>query len=75
MVADLGGGYVETEDECDGEAEDGCAAEDGVDADQDARSYAPCEFFRCGSHAKEREDGKGDVTIEPAVMDRLASLR
>ena len=75
MVADLGGGYVKTEDECDDQAEDGGATENGVDANQQARGYAPCELFRGGSNAEEREDGKGDAAVEPVVVDGRWSLR
>lgn len=41
VVAELGGGYVEAEDEGGGEAEDGCGAEDGVEADEEANGDAP----------------------------------
>lgn len=75
VVSNLRGSQVEAEDECNGEAEDRRAAQDRVNADQYAGGHAPCEFFRCGSHAKEREDGKGDVAIEPVVTDRRVSLR
>ena len=75
VVADLRGGNVEAEDECDGKAEDGGAAEDGVDANEDAGSYAPCESFGCGSHAEKREDGKGDAPVEPVVVDGRRRLR
>ena len=75
VVADLRGGYVEAEDESYSEAEDGGAAEDGVDANEDAGSYAPCEFFGCGSHAEKREDGKGDAPVEPVVVDGRRRLR
>jgi len=46
VVADLRGGYVETEDKGQRETEDGGAAEDGVDADEKAHGYAPGELFR-----------------------------
>lgn len=75
MVADLGGGYVEAEDEGDGKAKDGGAAKDWVDADEKSCGYAPCEFFGRGSHAEEREYGKGDAAVDPIVMDRRGSLR
>jgi len=41
VVTDLRGGYVEAEDECQGEAEDGGASEDGIDANEDSRGDAP----------------------------------
>jgi hypothetical protein len=41
VVAKLRGGYVEAEDEGDGEAEDGGAAQDRVDADEKADGDAP----------------------------------
>ena len=69
VVADLRGGDVEAEDEGDGEAEDGGAAEDGIDADEEAGGDAPGELFRGGSHAEEREDGKGDAAVDPVVVD------
>jgi len=74
VVADLRGGYVETKEQCDREAEDGCAAEDRVDADEEAGGDAPGEFFGGGSHAEEREDGKHDAAVEPIVMDGRAAL-
>lgn len=69
VIANLRGGYVETKDKREGEAEDGGAAEDGVDADEETDGDAPCQFFRGCSHAKEREDRKGDAAIDPAVMN------
>ena len=41
VVADLRGGDVEAEDKGQGEAEDGGAAEDGIDADEEAGGDAP----------------------------------
>ena len=41
VVADLRRGYIETEDEGDGEAEDGGASEDGIDADEETGGDAP----------------------------------
>jgi hypothetical protein len=41
VVGELGCGYVEAEENCYGEAEEGGAAEDGVDADEEANSDAP----------------------------------
>ncbi len=70
----LRGGYVEAKEECDREAEDGCAAENGVDADEEAGGDAPGEFFRGRSHAEEREDRKDDAAVEPVVMDGRAAL-
>jgi hypothetical protein len=65
----LGGGYVEAEDEGQGEAENSGAAEDRVDADEEAGGNAPGQFFGCGSHAKEREDGESDAAVDPVVVD------
>ena len=45
-VADLRGGYVETEDKGEREAEDGRAAEKGIDADEQADGHAPCQSLR-----------------------------
>lgn len=69
VVAQLRSGNVEAEEEGEGEAEEGGAAEDGVDADQQAGGETPGEVFRCGSHAQEREDGKGNAAVDPVVMD------
>ena len=74
VVADLRGGYIEAKDKCDREAEDGRAAKDGVDADEEACGDAPCEFFGGGSHAEESEDREGDATVEPVVMDGRPAL-
>lgn len=41
VVAQLGGGDVEAQDESYSEAKDGGAAEDGVDADEEAYGEAP----------------------------------
>jgi hypothetical protein len=70
----LRGGYVETEDEGQREAEDGGTAKDGVDADEEAGGDAPGQSFRRGSHAEQCEDGKGDAAVEPVVMDGRRSL-
>jgi len=69
VVADLRGRYVEAEDNSYGEAEDGGAAEDGVDADEEAGGDAPGQLFRRGSHAEEREDRKGDAAVDPVVVN------
>jgi len=69
VVADLRCGYVEAKDKCQSEAEDGGAAEDRVDADEEAGSDAPGQLFRRCSHAQEREDGKGDTAVDPVVVD------
>jgi len=45
VVADLRGGDVEAEDEGYGEAEDGGAAEDGIDADEKTGGDAPGQLF------------------------------
>ena len=74
VVAELRGGNVEAEDEGQGEAEDGGAAEDGIDADEEAGGDAPGQLFRRGSHAEQREDGKGDAAVEPVVVDGSGSL-
>jgi hypothetical protein len=67
-------GYVETEDEGQSEAEDGGAAEDGVDANEKADGDAPGELFRRGSHAEQCEDGKDYAAVEPVVVDGGRSL-
>ena len=74
VVADLRGGYVEAEDESYSEAEDGGAAEDGVDADEEPDGDAPGQLFRRGSHAEEREDGKGDAAVNPVMVDGSLAL-
>ncbi len=75
VVADLGCGYVEAEDEGDRKAKNRGAAENWIDADEETGCYAPCEFFGSGSHAEEREDRKGDAAVEPVVVDGRGSLR
>jgi hypothetical protein len=74
VVAKLRGGYVETEDESSGEAEDRGAAQDGVDADEEASGDAPGQFLRCGSHAQERENRQNDAAVRPVVMDGSGAL-
>lgn len=74
VVGQLRGGDVEAEEEGRGKADDGGASEDGVDADEEADGDAPGELLRGGSHAEEREDGKGDTAVSPVVMERWARL-
>ena len=52
----------------------GGAAEDGIDADEQAGGDAPGQLFGRGSHAEECEDGKGDAAVEPVVVDGSGSL-
>lgn len=68
MIADLRGDEVEAQDGRGGEADQGGAAEDGIDADDEPDGDAPGELFRGRSHAEQREDGKRNAAIEPAVM-------
>ena len=74
VVADLRGSYVEAEGDGDGEAEDGGAAKNGIDADEKAEGEAPGELFWRRSHAEQREDRKSDAAIEPVVMDGRGAL-
>ena len=74
VVAELGSGNIEAEDESQSEAEDGGAADDGIDADEEARGDAPGQLFGRGSHAKEREDRKRDAAVEPVVMDGSGAM-
>lgn len=69
VVANLRGGYVEAEEEGESEAENGGAANDGVDADEESGGDAPGKLLRRSSHAEEREDGKGEATIDPVMVD------
>ena len=68
------GGYVEAEDKGQPEAEDGGAAQEGIDADEEADGDAPGELFRRGSHAEQCEDGKGDAAVDPVVVEGSGSL-
>lgn len=70
MIGELGGGQVEAEKECSGETDHGGAAKYGIDADEESDCDAPGEFLGRRSHAEECEDGKGDATVRPVVMDR-----
>ena len=74
MVADLRGSYVQAKDQCDGKAENARAAQDGVDADEQAGGNAPGQPFRRGSHAEQGEDGKDDAAIDPVMVDGSGSL-
>ncbi len=65
VAAELGGGDVEPEEEGGGEAQDGGASEDGVNADEESGGDAPGEFVRGGSHAQEGEDGKNGAAVDP----------
>jgi hypothetical protein len=73
VVSDLRGCDVETEDKGHCEAKNSCAAENGVDTDEESGGDAPCEFLWSRSEAEESEDGQGDASIEPVVMDGLGS--
>jgi hypothetical protein len=68
VVGELRCGYVEAKEKGDEEAEKGGAAEDGVDADEEADGDAPGQFLRGGSHAEKCEDRKHDATVGPVVM-------
>lgn len=69
VVADLRCGQVEAKDKCQSKAEDGGAAEDGIDANEEAGGDAPGQLFRRCSHAEKSEDGKGDAAVDPVVVD------
>jgi hypothetical protein len=69
VIAQLRGGDVEAEDEGQGEAEDGGAAKDGIDADEQSGGDAPGESLGSSAHAEQCEDGKGDAAVDPAVVE------
>ena len=69
VVAYLRGRYVEAEEKGYCEAEECGAAQDGIDADEEADGDAPGELFRSCSHTQESEDGKGDAAVDPVVRD------
>jgi hypothetical protein len=68
VIAELRGGQVEAKDKSYCEAKDRSAAEDWIDADEQADGDAPGEFLWGCSHPKECEDRKSDATVEPIVM-------
>lgn len=70
MVGQLRGGDIEAQCEGRREAEDGGAAQDWVDADEQANGDAPCQFLRRGPHAEEREDGKRNTAVGPVVVEQ-----
>jgi hypothetical protein len=70
VVGELRGGHVETKKERRGEADEGGATDDGVDADEEAYGDAPGKLSRGCSHAEECEDGKRDAAVGPVVMER-----
>ena len=74
VIAELRCGDVEAEEEGQGKAENGGAAEDGIDSDEESYGDAPGELFGGCSHAEERKDGKGDAAIDPIVVDGGGSL-
>ncbi len=69
VVADLGCGDIEAEEVGRRKAEEGGAAEDGVDADEEADGDAPGELLRGGAHAEESEDREREAAIGPVVVD------
>lgn len=69
VVGQLRGGDIEPQQECCGEAEDGSAAENRVDTDEEPDGDAPGQLLRGRSHAEECEDGKCDTAISPVVME------
>lgn len=74
VIANLRGGDVETKDDGERQAEDGSAADDGIDADEEACRDAPGKLFRRGSHAKERKNWQCDAAVEPVVVDRRVAV-
>jgi len=74
VVAELRGCDVEAEDEGQGETKDRGAAEDGVDADEESCGDAPGEFFGRCAHSEKREDGKGNASVSPVVVDGNRAL-
>ena len=75
VVGQLRGGDVEAKDESCGETEDGGAAKNGIDADEEADRDAPGEFLRRRPHAQKREDRKRNAAIEPIVVKRCLAGR
>jgi len=74
VVANLRGGDVQAEDKSYREAEDGGAADDGVDANEEASGDAPGQLLRRCSHAKQCEDGQSDAAVDPVVVNRRVAL-
>ena len=74
VIAQLRGRNVEAEDKGQGEAEDGSAPQEGIDADEEADGHAPGKLFRRRSHAKQREDGKSDAAVDPVVLDDRGTI-
>ena len=73
VVSYLRGGYIKTKEKGHCEAENGRAADDGIDADEETDGDAPGEFFWSRSETEEREDWKGDAPVEPVVVDGLGN--
>ena len=68
VVGQLRCSQVQPEDGSCGEADDGGAAEDGIDADEKADGDAPGQLLWRGSHPKQCEDRKSNAAIGPVVM-------
>jgi hypothetical protein len=75
VVGQLRGGDVEAEQKGGGKGEEGGAAENGIDADEQADCDAPGQLLRRGPHAQKCEDGKGDAPVDPVVVERVLLLR
>lgn len=70
VIGQLGGRDVQPQKKGSGEAKDGGASQNWVNANQQADSDAPGQLlWRC-PHAQKRKDGKSDTTVEPVVMGR-----
>ncbi len=64
VVGDLRGDQVKTQDERDGEAEEGGGAEQGIDADHKSGGEGPGEFARRAADAEEFEDRLDEAALE-----------
>lgn len=69
VVAELRCCDIQTEHKRYGQAEQRSAANDRIDADEEACGDAPGELLWRGAHAEESQDRKGDATVGPVVVD------
>lgn len=69
VVGQLRRDEIEPQYECGCETEDGGAAENGVDADEQAEGDAPGKFSGRRTHAQQGEDREDNASVSPVVVD------
>jgi hypothetical protein len=69
VVANLRRSDIQPEDQGKRKAKNRRAADDRIDADEQPGSNTPGELLRCGAHAEQSKDWKGNAAIDPVVVN------